>query len=139
MKQLLITIAALVLVGCEEKNISEWDTGEIEKESELYDYIGKYTLKRFKNEETRTLNLKSDNSFTATHPNDRDDRLVGFWKVDGELLVCEGVTEKSSKNIIIKFHKISGKLHSIINNNGEKVSLINRIPKGRDAIYFRKN
>ena len=95
MKHLLLTtIAAILLIGCVSSP----------------DHSGTYTLSDLKKDMVLTFELKPDGSFIGTNSKEKDDDLIGSWKVEGELLVCEGTTEKHSEKIIIKFNKSIGKL-----------------------------
>ena len=117
MKQILITIAAILLIGCDSSP----------------DHSGTYTLSDPKQDMVLTLELKPDGSFIGTYSKEKDDGLIGSWKVEGELLVCEGTTEKRSEKIIIKFNKTTWELDSV-NADG------NEVPKEElDSVKVKKN
>ena len=63
--------------------------------------------------------------------------LIGSWKVEGDLLICEGTTEKSSQVVIFKFNKKTGKVESI-NDDGNDLPIKDLIPEGEDGLYFKK-
>ena len=69
-----------------------------------------------------SLILKSDGTFQGVTLASRDtgDPIIGSWKVDGELLVCEGSAGKSTEKTVIKFNKTSGKVVSV-NSGGKEV------------------
>ena len=86
MKHLLLTtIAAVVLVGCGAKP----------------NYSGVYTLD-IDSKGTLLLELKPDSSFIGTPQGEEDDRVIGSWKDEGNLLVCEGTQISSPKKIVLK-------------------------------------
>ena len=122
MKLILIIIAALVLVGCGQKlNISVSDAEKIPKTSESTDYSGTYTLSTAGAGAAQlSFELKSDGSFIGKSSMNPDDDLIGSWKVDGELLVCEGSAGKSTEKTVIKFNKTTGKVVSV-NSGGKEV------------------
>lgn len=68
-----------------------------------------------------SLTLKPGGSFhgVTVTPRAKGDPIIGSWKVEGELLVCEGTTEKHSEKIIIKFNKSIGKLDSVTEGGKE--------------------
>ena len=116
MKSILVSIVAIVLLaGCgSEPN-----------------YSGIYTLTS--GQVDLELELKPDGSFIGTNTKEKDDGLIGSWKVEGELLVCEGTTEKRSEKIIIKFNKTTLELDSV-NADG------NEVPKEElDSVKVKKN
>ena len=80
--------------------------------------------------------LKPDGSFIGI-PDDEDDKAIGRWKVDGELLVCKGTIEKSSDQLTIKFNKRTFELISLA-ENGKEVPLERMIPDGAVGIFFKK-
>ena len=137
MKKLLITIAAVVLVGCGESQelTPSSEATPVEPVAEANDYFGTYTLSI--DGVTITIELKPDGSFIGTPSGREEDRAVGSWKVEGELLICEGTTEKRSAKIGIKFNKTSGKLNTI-SERGKEMPIDNKIPEGADGIYVKK-
>ena len=80
--------------------------------------------------------LKPDGSFIGSPEGENDD-AVGTWKVEGDLLVCEGTTTKDSDQLTIKFNKTTFELISLA-ENGEEVPLDRMIPDGADGIYLKK-
>ena len=103
--------------------------------AEANGYFGTYTLSI--DGGTITIELKPDGSFIGTPSGREEDRAIGSWKVEGELLICEGKTEKSSDKIGIKFNKTSGKLNTI-SERGKEMPIDNKIPEGADGIYVKK-
>ena len=103
--------------------------------AEANGYFGTYTLSI--DGGTITIELKPDGSFIGTPSGSEEDRAFGSWKVEGELLICEGKTEKSSDKIGIKFNKTSGKLNTI-SERGKEMPIDNKIPEGADGIYVKK-
>ena len=119
MKQLLITIAALVLAGCGAKpNYSGFYTLDVDR-------LG-----------TLVLELKPDSSFIGTPQGEEDDRGIGSWKVEGDLLVCEGTTEKSSKKIVLKLNKTTLELTSMTVDGKDRRP---PVPEGADGNFFKKS
>ena len=132
MRQLIVTIVAVVLVGCGEPQQTtppQTDTKPTEPDTDVAksepstaketDYSGKYTLSIAERGMVLNFELKPDGSFIGTNSKEKDDDLIGSWKVEGELLVCEGTTEKHSEKIIIKFNKSIGKLDSVTESGKE--------------------
>jgi hypothetical protein len=120
MKHLLLTtIAAVLMVGCASEP----------------EYSGSYSL----TDEGTTIRfqLKSDGSFIGS-PEGVNDDAVGTWKVEGDLLVCEGTTAKNSNQITVKFDKTTFKVISLA-ENGEEAPLDRMIPEGENGIYLRKS
>ena len=115
MKYLITTIVAILLIGCGASP----------------DHSGTYILSRF------TLQLKTDGSFTGMLKGRNNDKAIGSWKVEGELLICEGPTEKSSKEIVFKFNKPTKKLISM-SVDGTENPIIG-IPEGDDGLYLKKS
>ena len=104
MKQILITIAAVLLGGCVSSP----------------DHSGKYTMT--KNESGAgdlTFELKPDGSFLLEPKDEPDDKLIGSWKVEGEMLVLQGTSEKTSQQIKINFNRATGKVESVTAGNNE--------------------
>ena len=82
--------------------------------------------------------LKPDGSFLGKASMEAGNDLIGSWKVEGELLICEGTAEKSSQVIIVKFNKKTGKVESM-NVDGNEMPIEDRIPEGEDGLYFKKD
>jgi ankyrin repeat protein len=121
MKHLLLTtIAAVLLVACASEP----------------EYSGSYSLTVVEGTAIR-FQLKSDGSFIGS-PEGVNDDAVGTWKVEGDLLVCEGTTTKNSDQITVKFDKTTFKLISLA-ENGEEAPLDRMIPEGENGIYLRKS
>ena len=80
--------------------------------------------------------LKPDGSFIGS-PEGEDKDAVGTWKVEGDLLVCEGTIAKSSDQLTIKFNKTTFELISLA-ENGEEVPLDRMIPDGAVGIFLKK-
>ena len=121
MKHLLLTtIAAVLVVGC----VTEPD------------YSGNYssTMRLFG---TVDLELKSDGSLNGKSSTNEGDDLVGNWKAEGDLLICEGTTEATTMKLVIKFNKTSLKVFSITRDSEDM--LLANVPEGKDSIYFKKN
>jgi len=121
MKHILITtIAAVVLVACASEP----------------EYSGSYSLTVVEGTAFR-FQLKSDGSFIGS-PEGVNDDAVGTWKVEGDLLVCEGTTTKNSDQITVKFDKTTFMLISLA-ENGEEAPLDRMIPEGENGIYLRES
>ena len=118
MKYIIIFITAALLMGCASEP----------------NYSGSYILTvgggsvRFE--------LKPDGSFIGS-PEGEDKDAVGTWKVEGDLLVCEGTIAKSSDQLTIKFNKTTFELISLA-ENGKEVPLDRMIPDGAVGIYLKK-
>ena len=82
--------------------------------------------------------LKPDGSFLGKASMEAGNNLIGSWKVEGELLICEGTAEKSSQVIIVKFNKKTGKVESM-NVDGNEMPIEDQIPEGEDGLYFKKD
>ena len=82
--------------------------------------------------------LKPDGSFLGKASMEAGNDLIGSWKVEGELLICEGTTEKSSQKLVFKFYKTTKKLISA-SADGEEASIEDGIPEGEDGLYLKKN
>ena len=82
--------------------------------------------------------LKPDGSFLGKASMETGNDLIGSWKVEGELLICEGTTEKSSQIIVFKFNKSTKKWISV-SADGEEESIEDAIPEGEDGLYLKKN
>ena len=147
---MLITIAAVVLVGCGESQepIPQTETKPTEPDTDVAksetpttkgtDYSGKYTLSMTESDKAFNFELKPDGSFLGKSPMQVNDDLIGSWKVEGEFLICEGTTKISSQKILFKFNKTTKKWISII-EDGDEVSIEDAIPKGEDGLYLKKN
>ncbi len=118
MKKTITTIAVALLMGCESAP----------------DYSGSYILTVGRG--SVRFELKPDGSFIGSPEGENDD-AVGTWKVEGDLLVCEGTTTKDSDQLTIKFNKTTFELISLA-ENGEEVPLDRMIPDGADGIYLKK-
>ena len=151
MRQLIVTIIAVVLVGCGEPQQTtppQTDTKPTEPDTDVAksepstaketDYSGKYTLSITERGMVLNFELKPDGSFFGKSSMDEGDDLIGSWKVEGELLVSEGTSEKSSQVIIVKFNKKTGKVESM-NVDGNEMPIEDQIPEGEDGLYFKKN
>ena len=104
MKHILITIVAVLLWGCGSSPV----------------HSGKYTMtKNESGEGDLTFELKPDGSFLLEPKDEPDDKLIGSWKVEGEMLVLEGTSEKTSQQLKIKFNKSTGKVDSVTSGNIE--------------------
>ncbi|MCS5612952.1 MAG: ankyrin repeat domain-containing protein [Candidatus Poribacteria bacterium] len=117
--QLIVIVAAVVLVAC----------------ASVPEYSGSYSLTV--EGTTIRFQLKSDGSFIGS-PEGVNDDAVGTWKVEGDLLVCEGTTAKNSNQITVKFDKTTFKVISLA-ENGEEAPLDRMIPEGENGIYLRKS
>lgn len=139
MKLILIIIAALVLVGCGQKlNISVSDAEKTPKTSESTDYSGTYTLSTAGAGAAQlSFELKSDGSFIGKSSINPDDDLIGSWKVDSELLVCEGSAGESTEKTVIKFNKTTGRLNAVWEI--KVMPIEEQIPEGEDGLYLKKN
>ena len=122
MKHLLLTtIAAVLLVGCGNPEAN---------------YSGNYTLDI--ESKSNSLELKPDGSFIGTREGSLNNKIIGSWKVEEDLLVCEGITEKSSEKIGIKFNKTTLKVISL-SADGSVAPSDKMIPEGADGLYLKKN
>ena len=139
MKYLITTIVAVVLVGCGQKsNISVSDAEKTPKTSESTDYSGTYTLSiPGRRDAQLSFELKSDGSFIGKSSMKPVDVLIGSWKVDDELLVCEGSEGESTEKVVIKFNKTTGRLNAIWEIR--EMPIEEQIPKGEDGLYVKKN
>ena len=151
MRQLIVTIVAVLLVGCGEPQQTtppQTDTKPTEPDTDVAksepstaketDYSGKYTLSIAERGMVLNFELKPDGSFFGKSSMDEGDDLIGSWKVEGELLICEGTTEKSSQIIVFKFNKSTKKWISV-SADGEEESIEDAIPEGEDGLYLKKN
>ncbi len=101
------------------------------KTSESSDHSGNYILEANDIIVPTTLELKPDGSFIGTSSG----KMMGSWKVDGDLLVCEA----SSRKTVIKFNKASGKLNSFSYDGNEMPWKRLLAEEGQDGLYFKKN
>ena len=129
--QLIAIVAAVLVVGCGESQPPEPPTAK------GTDYSGKYTLSLPEIDEDLIFELKPDGSFLGKTSTEAGNDLIGSWKVEGELLICEGTAEKSSQVIIVKFNKKTGKVESMI--EGNEIPIKDQIPEGEDGLYFKKD
>ena len=102
------------------------------------DHSGKYTLSIAELEAETNFELKPDGSLHGKHSMESGNDLIGSWKIEGDLLICEGTTEKSSQVVIFKFNKKTVKVESM-NVDGNETLIKNLIPEGEDGLYFKKN
>ena len=119
MKHLLITIAAVVLVGCGrfENSAPSSDAKPELKSSKPTDDSGNYIMSEPGTQGAAfSLTLKSDGAFQGGTLASRDtgDPIIGSWKAEGELLILEGKNKKDSEVTKIKFNKTTGKVVSVI-------------------------
>ena len=140
MKYLITTIAAVVLVGCGEsqQSATKPEPKQEPPTAKDTDYTGMYTLSVPEKVGDLIVELKPDGSFLGKTSREAGDNLIGSWKVEDELLVCEGTSEKSSQRVIVKFNKTTGKLNSI-SRAGEEMPIKDLIPEGEDGLYLKKN
>ena len=54
---------------------------------------------------SHTLKVKPDGSLIGIRKAPFDNKIIGSWKVEEDLLVCGGIAEKSFEKIGIKFNK----------------------------------
>ena len=138
MKHFLITIAAVVLVGCGrfENSAPSSDAKPELKSSKPTDDSGNYIMSEPGTQGAAfSLTLKSDGAFQGVTLASRDtgDPIIGSWKVEGELLILEGTNKKDSEVTKIKFNKTTGKVVSV--NSGGK-----EVPKEElDLLKVKKN
>ena len=86
-------VAAVFFVGCGGGETS-------------YDGTYKMVLKQGEKEMTLTPELNPDNTFVGTNSN-RNGKVNGKWKFEGDKLVCTGKVDKRNEDITIKFNKNS--------------------------------
>ena len=111
---------------------------ETTKTSESTAYTGTYTLSTAGADEAQlSFELKSDGSFIGKSSMKPDDDLIGSWKVDGELLVCEGSAGESTEKTVIKFNKTTGRLNAVWEI--KVMPIEEQIPEGEDGLYLKKN
>ena len=139
MKQLLITIAAVVLVGCGETQQSTPtpEAKTVKPADEATDYSGTYTLSiPGRGDAQLSFELNSDGSFIGKSSM-KQGVLNGSWKVDDDLLVCEGSEGESTEKVVIKFNKTTGRLNAIWEIR--EMPIEEQIPEGEDGLYVKKN
>ena len=139
MKQLLITIAAVVLVGCGETQQSAPtpEAKTVKPADEATDYSGTYTLSiPGRGDAQLSFELNSDGSFIGKSSM-KQGVLNGSWKVDDDLLVCEGSEGESTEKVVIKFNKTTGRLNAIWEIR--EMPIEEQIPEGEDGLYVKKN
>ena len=142
MKYLITAIAAVVLVGCGESQQSapSSDAKPELKSSKPTDDSGNYIMFEPGTQGAAfSLTLKSDGTFQGVTLASRDtgDPIIGSWKVDGELLVCEGSAGKPTEKTVIKFNKTTGRLNAIWEIR--EMPIEEQIPEGEDGLYVKKN
>ena len=118
MKHLLITIAAVVLVGCGRFEISAPSS-----DTKPSDDSGNYIMSEPGTQGAAfSLTLKSDGTFQGVTLASRDtgDPIIGSWKAEDELLILEGTKKNDSEVTKIKFNKTTGKVVSV-NSGGKEV------------------
>ena len=125
MKHILITLAAVVLVGCGrfEKSASSSDAKPELKSSKPTDDTGNYIMSEPGTQGAAfSLTLKSDGTFQGVTLASRDtgDPIIGSWKAEDELLILEGTKKNDSEVTKIKFNKTTGKVVSV-NSGGKEV------------------
>ena len=136
MKHILITtIAAVVLAGCGESQQSTPtpEAKTVKPAAEATDHSGTYTLSI--DDSTFTIELKPDGSFIGTPQGEEDDRVIGSWKDEGNLLVCEGTQKSSPKKIVLKL-KTTLELTSMTVDGEDRRP---PVPVGADGHYFKQS
>ena len=124
-QQPLITIAALLLVGCGrfENSAPSSDAKPELKSSKPTDDSGNYIMSEPGTQGAAfSLTLKSDGTFQGVTLASRDtgDPIIGSWKAEDELLILEGTKKNDSEVTKIKFNKTTGKVVSV-NSGGKEV------------------
>ena len=99
MKHILITIAAVLFVGCGrfENSAPSSDAKPELKSSKPTDDSGNYIMSEPGTQGAAfSLTLKSDGTFQGVTLATRDtgDPIIGSWKAEGELLILEGTKKK---------------------------------------------
>ena len=111
MKQLLITIAVILVSAC----------GRFENSKPETNASGNYIMSEPEKGVFLNLTLNPNGSFSGISPiSTPEDKLIGNWKPEGDLLILEGTFAKRSEVIKIKFNKTTGKVSSV-NSNGKEV------------------
>ena len=118
MKQILITIVAVLLVGCGRfENLASSSNAKPElKPSKPTDDSGNYIMSEPGTQGAAfSLTLKSDGTFQGVTLASRDtgDPIIGSWKAEDELLILEGTKKNDSEVTKIKFNKTTGKVVSV--------------------------
>ena len=124
MKQLLITIAVIFVSAC----------GRFENSKPETDASENYIMSETEKGVLLNLTLNPNGSFSGISPTSTpEDKLIGNWKPEGELLILEGTTAKTSEAIKIKFNKNTGKVSSV-NSGGKEVPI-----EELDQLTVKKN
>ena len=128
----------MLLVRCGQKsNISVSDAEKTPKTSESTYYSGTYTLSiPGRGDAQLSFELNSDGSFIGKSSM-KQGVLNGSWKVDDDLLVCEGSEGESTEKVVIKFNKTTGRLNAIW--EVREMPIEEQIPEGEDGLYVKKN
>ena len=125
MKQPIITIAALMLVGCGRfgNSTPTSDAKPELKSSKPTDDSGNYIMSEPGTQGgVFSLTLKPDGVFrgVTVTPRSEDNAIIGSWKAEGELLILDGTNKKDSEVTKINFNKTTGKVVSV-NIGGKEV------------------
>ena len=113
MKQLLITIAVILVSAC----------GRFENSKPETDASENYIMSETEKGVLLNLTLNPNGSFSGiSSTSTPEDKLIGNWKPEGELLILEGTTAKTSEAIKIKFNKTTGEVSSV-NSGGKEVPI----------------
>ena len=113
MRQLLITIAVILVSAC----------GRFENSKPETDASENYIISETEKGVLLNLTLNSNGSFSGiSSTSTPEDKLIGNWKPEGELLILEGTTAKTSEAIKIKFNKTTGEVSSV-NSGGKEVPI----------------
>ena len=123
MKQLLITIAVILVSAC----------GRLENSKPETDASENYIMSEPEKGVSLNLTLNPNGSFSGISSTTPEDKLIGNWKPEGELLILEGTTAKTSESIKIKFNKTTGKVSSV-NSGGKEVPI-----EELDQLTVKKN
>ena len=124
MKQLLITIAVILVSAC----------GRFENSKPETDASENYIMSEQEKGVLLNLTLNPNGSFSGiSSTSTPEDKLIGNWKPEGELLILEGTTAKTSEAIKIKFNKTTGKVSSV-NSGGKEVPI-----EELDQLTVKKN
>jgi len=113
MRQLLITIAVILVSAC----------GRFENSKPETDASENYIMSETEKGVLLNLTLNPNGSFSGiSSTSTPEDKLIGNWKPEGELLILEGTTAKTSEAIKIKFNKTTGEVSSV-NSGGKEVPI----------------